>query len=153
MKHSKYVCKTEDSFWVFKFKSEGSKGLVQKIVLYTETGSENVYNLGFGDYDPETGSMNDISVTNNGDSAKILATVAATVYTFTEIHPAAWIMASGSTAARTRLYRMGITNNLSVISEHFAIFGYNCQGNWEYFVVGKTYEAFMITRKENDDTL
>lgn len=153
MKHSKYLCKAEDSFLVFKFSSEGSKGLVQKIVIYTETGSENVYNLGFGDYDSQTGSMSDRSVTNNGDSAKVLATVAATVYTFTEMNPAAWIMASGSTAARTRLYRMAITNNLSEISEHFAIFGYNCEGRWEYFVVGKAYEAFMITRKENDDTL
>ncbi|MCF0053180.1 hypothetical protein LXM25_24130 [Dyadobacter sp. LJ53] len=83
MKHAKYLCKAEDSFLVFKFWSEGCKGSVQKIIVYTETDSENVYNLGFGDYDPETGSMNDLSVTNNGDSAKVLATVASTVYTFT----------------------------------------------------------------------
>lgn len=153
MKHAKYRCRAEDSFLVFKFKSEGVKGSIQKIVIYTETNSKNVYNLGFGDYDEETGSMNDLSVTNNGDSAKILATVAATVYKFTKWNPEAWIMASGSTSARTRLYRMGITNNLSEISEHFAIFGYNCEGNWEYFVVGRAYDAFMVTRKENDDTL
>ncbi len=82
------------------------------MVQYTETGTENIYNLAFGDFDEETNSINDISITNNGDSTKVLATVASTVYAFIEKHPNAWIFATGSTIVRTRLYRMGITNNI-----------------------------------------
>lgn len=91
-----------------------------------------------------------MSITNNGDSLKVLATVASTVYAFTEKYPNAWIFATGSTTVRTRLYRMGITNNLAEISEDFSIFGYNAEENWEEFVVGEDYEAFLLTKKGNN---
>ena len=58
-------------------------------------------------------------------------------------------MATGSTAVRTRLYRMGITNNLAEISEDFKVFGLNSSGEWEKFIVGEDYEAFLLTKKEN----
>lgn len=123
------------------------------MVEYTETATINVYNLGFGDYDEASGSINDLSVTNNGDSLKVLSTVASTVYAFTEKHPGAWILATGSTAVRTRLYRMGITNNLAEISEDFKVFGYTSRGIWEEFVVGEDYEAFLLTKKNNNFVL
>jgi len=134
---------------LFEFTSEGPKGKIKKIVEYSETGTENVYNLGFGDYDEVTSGINDLSVTNNGDSLKVLATVASTVYAFTEKHPNAWIFATGSTIVRTRLYRMGITNNLAEIAEDFIVLGYNSKGEWEEFVIGEDYEAFLLTKKSN----
>ncbi|MBX2931939.1 MAG: hypothetical protein KF781_08350 [Chitinophagaceae bacterium] len=110
---------------------------------------ENVYNLAFGDYDEKAKSIDDLAVTNNGDSLKVLATVASTVYAFTEKHPNALIIATGSTAARTRLYRMGITNNLAEISEDFIIFGYTKDEKWVEFETGEDYEAFLVIKKEN----
>jgi hypothetical protein len=80
---------------------------------------------------------------------KVLATVASTVYAFTEKYPKAWILATGSTSVRTKLYRMGITNNLTEISENFIVLGYYSQENWEEFIVGEDYEAFLITKKDN----
>ena len=65
----------------YEFISEEPKNLIKKIVEFTETGTENVYNLGFADYDEITKTTSDISVTNNGDSLKLLATGASTVYT------------------------------------------------------------------------
>lgn len=47
---------------------------------------------------------------------------------------------------RTRLYRMGLTNNLTEISKDFHIYGLKGD-NWEEFIVGEDYEAFMATRK------
>ena len=91
---------------------------------------ENVYNLAFGDYDEEVKGIDDKAITNNGDSLKVLATVASTVYAFVEKHPKSWIVAPGSTEARTRLYRMGITNNLAEISDDFLIFGYTNDEKW-----------------------
>jgi hypothetical protein len=124
--------------------------LIKKVVEYTETSTENVYNLGFGDFDEATNSIDDLSITNNGDSLKVLATVASTVYAFMEKYPDAWIFATGSTVVRTRLYRMGIMNNLVEISEDFVVFGYNANGNWEQFVVGEDYDAFLLTKKDNN---
>jgi hypothetical protein len=149
MKYPKYQYRSETSMTHYEFTSEGPKGLIKKIVEFTKTGTENVFNLGFADYDENTKTTSDISVTNNGDSLKVLATVASTVYAFTQKNPKAWILATGSTKVRTRLYRMGITNNIAEISEDFKVFSLNSNGEWDIFVIGEDYEAFLLTKKEN----
>ena len=149
MKHPKYNYRSESTLQFYEFISEGPKGLIKKMVIYTETTTENVYNLGFGDYDESSNGINDFDVTNNGDSLKVLATVASTVYAFIEKYPNAWILATGNTTVRTRLYRMGITNNLAEIETDFIVFGYTKNEEWEKFLVGEDYEAFLLTKKEN----
>jgi hypothetical protein len=109
---------------------------------------KNYFNLGFGDKDEQTGEINDEVITNNGDSQKILATVASTVYAFTDKHPDAMIYAKGSTNVRTRLYRIGITNNLLEIKKDFNVFGLK-NNQWHEFRKHTEYEAFLITRKKH----
>ena len=83
------------------------------------------------------------------DSLKVLATVASTVYAFTEKYPNAWIFATGSTNVRTRLYRMGITNNIEEIKTDFDVYGLTVNTNvWEEFIGGEDYEAFLITKRK-----
>ena len=107
MNYPRYEYETEDSLLYYEFISEGPKGSIKKVVEYSKTSVENVYNLAFGDYDEENGEIDDKSVTNNGDSQKVLSTVASTVYAFTGKYPQAWIYATGSTNVRIRLYRWG----------------------------------------------
>jgi hypothetical protein len=147
MNKPKYLYKSEPFLRVYEFISEGSKGAIKKLVEFSETGTENVYNLAFGDFDERTQAINDLSITNNGDSLKVLATVASTIYAFTEKYPNAWIFATGSTAVRTRLYRMGITNNLVEINLDFQVYGLTQEGIWQEFISGEDYEAFLITKK------
>jgi hypothetical protein len=148
MNKPKYLYKSEEFLKVYEFISEGPKGQIKKMVQYTDTGTENVYNLAFGDYDEKSMNINDSSITNNGDSSKVLATVASTIYAFTDKYPNAWIFATGSTVVRTRLYRMGITNNLEEITEDFYVYGLTTDTNiWEEFIIGEDYEAFLITKK------
>nr|WP_291041544.1 hypothetical protein [Dyadobacter sp. 50-39] len=98
-------------------------------------------------------TFNDMLVSNNGDSYKVLATVAATVVEFTENHPKAAVLASGSTKSRTRLYRMALNRYLCDIQQQFVIFGY-CRNNyWETFIRDQEYEAFLLTRSENQQQL
>ena len=130
----------------YEFISEGPKGQIKKIVEYTPTTIANVYNLTFGDYDGSLSGINDKIITNNNDSQKVLATVASTVYAFTGKYPKAWVYATGSTVVRTRLYRMGLTNSLFEISKLFYVYGLKGE-NWEQFIVGEDYEAFVVTRK------
>jgi hypothetical protein len=47
--------------------------------------------------------------------------------------PEATIIATGSTAASTRLYRMGISNYLDEISRDFTVLGLTEAGEWEVF--------------------
>lgn len=138
MNFPKYQYRTGEYFLCFEFISEGPQRFVKKLVEYNQTTVENIYNLGFGDYDESTGRINDLVVTNNnGDSQKVSATVAFTVYTFIEKYPDAKIFATGSTFVRTRLYRMGITNNLTEISKEFIILGYAKDKKRENFIVGE----------------
>ena len=150
MNKPKYLYKTEERLMVFEFISEGAKGTIKKMITYSYTGTENIYNLGFGDYDEEQKRIDDRTITNNGDSQKVLATVASTIYAFTEKYPNAYIFATGSTAIRTRLYRMGITTNIEEIKIDFDVYGLNIDTNkWEEFIIGEDYLAFIVTKKSN----
>ena len=96
----------------FEFVSEGPRGRIVKLVKYTETSVKGVYNLGFGDKMGEEDDFDDMVISDNKDSVRVLATVAETVYRFTNKFPNASVLATGSTPTRTRLYRIGISNSL-----------------------------------------
>jgi hypothetical protein len=146
MKYPKYDYSTEDQLLYYEFVSEGPKGRIKKVVEFSKTTVEGVYNLAFGDLDETTRQIDDKTITNNGDSFKVLATVASTVYAFTSKYPDIWVFATGSTIVRTRLYRMGLTNNLAEISVDFNVYGLK-NYIWEEFLTGEDYEAFMVKRK------
>lgn len=146
MKHERYQYSAEKELMYFEFFSIGPKGKVRKIIEFSETNVENVYNLAFGDFDEETQRISDRVVIGNGDSLKVLAKVASSVYAFTTERPESWVFATGSTAVRTRLYRMGLTNNVAEISRDFHVYGLK-EDQWEEFLIGEDYEAFLVKRK------
>jgi hypothetical protein len=146
MLKERYDIETSTDTRTFEFISVGPKGEITKVVRYSEINIKGYYNLGFGDKDPITGYLSDVIVTNNGDSQKVLASVAATLYVFTDKNPEAVVIATGSTEARTRLYRMGITNNIREVENDFIIMGLTEKG-WENFRKNVTYGAFLIKRK------
>ena len=147
MLDDRYDVKTAPDLTSFEFDSIGPKGTVSKVVRYTELNLRSFYNVGFGDKDELTGFVSDLTVTNNNDSQKVLATVAATLYAFMEAYPNATVIATGSTEARTRLYRMGITNSFETIEADFEVLGLTAESEWEPFRKNITYGAFLVTRK------
>lgn len=142
----RYEYVSESEAELFKFTSEGPKGSIKKLVMYSQMVQNDIYNLAFGDYDEETGSINDTIITDNLDSQKVLATVASTLYVFTDKHPNVWVYATGSSLARTRLYRIGITKNLQEILTDFEVYGLK-HDSWHNFEKGIEYEAFLVKRK------
>jgi hypothetical protein len=148
MKLDKYELKSGEQLEVFEFVSIGQKGKIPKIVQYTPTNYKDLYNLGFGDKNIETGEIDDIVISNNGDSEKVLATVVATLYAFIDKHKESMVYATGSTKSRTRLYRMGITKYLDEIKEDFEIYG-ELENGWEEFQKDVEYEAFLVKLKDN----
>ena len=102
--------------------------------------------MGFGDTNAETGEIDDNVISNNGDSEKVLATVVATLYAFTDTHKNALVYATGNTKSRTRLYRMGITKYLEEVQQDFEIFG-ELGEEWEESRKDIDYEAFLVKRK------
>lgn len=147
MKLPRYQLRAEKSFMVFEFISEGPKGQIPKLVKFSETNLKGLFNLAFGDKDEHTGEINDKTISNNSDSEKVLATVVATLYAFTDKHPENYVLATGSTKSRTRLYRMGITKYFEEIQKDYFIFGLRNE-EWENFEIGIEYEAFLAKRKK-----
>lgn len=118
-----YPIVSSETSMVFEFVSEGIRGSIPKMVIYSETHLSNFYILSFGDKDAVTGDMDDQVVSDNGDREKVLSTVASTLYIFTNKFPFARVFATGSTKARTRLYRMDISIHLEEIQQDFEVYG------------------------------
>ncbi len=148
MHYPRYDYSAENELTIFEFDNIGNKGKITKIVQYTEMSVKGYFNLGFGDLDIATREINDGIVTNNGDGQKVLATVVSTVYAFTGKNPEAYIYATGSSESRTRLYRMGITNNLEELKKDFYVFGLRNDQVFEPFIIGEDYLGFLVTRKK-----
>lgn len=133
----------------YEFVSLGPRGEIKKAVRYDKM-KENpspLFNLSFGDWNEKMNRIDDRVVTNNGDSQKVLATIAATVLHFTIEKPESYIFAIGSTLARTRLYQMGIAANLSLVRSLFEVEGY-IWNHWESFQTGHNYSAFLLKPKK-----
>ena len=146
MKVEKYQLKSESSLTIFEFVGEGAKGLIRKRIEFQATNDSKLFNLAFGDKNLLTEQIDDLVVSNNGDSQKVLATVVAAVYAFFDKHPNTFVYAKGSTKARTRLYRMGMTKFYEEMINDFHL--YSQIGNEFYlFEQGVEYEGFLAQKK------
>ncbi|MBV4358590.1 DUF6934 family protein [Pinibacter aurantiacus] len=148
MKIDKYLLKSECSFIIFEFISEGPKGNIHKVIHFQKTNQPRVFNLAFGDKNLDTGDIDDLAISNNNDGEKVLATVVSAVYAFFEKHPDSFVYATGSTKSRTRLYRMGITKYYGEMVADFYLYGRTDDG-FQEFELNKDYIGFLAQRKFN----
>lgn len=146
MKVEKYQLKSESSLTTFEFISEGPKGLIRKRIEFQITTDPRLFNLAFGDKNLATGEIDDQVTSNNADSEKVLATVIGAVYAFFDRHPDTFVYAKGSTRARTRLYRMGVTKYSEEMRRDFYLYG---QVGEDFFPFqgGVEYDGFLAQRK------
>ncbi|MGV3602344.1 MAG: DUF6934 family protein [Dyadobacter fermentans] len=147
MDHERYELIVDEENHRFEFTSNGPCGSIKKMVIFRPLSNDgNHYNLAFGDWDNENQVLNDTAVSNNGDTFRILNTVAFAVQTFAARNTDVVILASGSTAARTRLYQINILKYWKEISIRFVVRGMR-RGKWEPFKKGINYEAFLLFHK------
>ncbi|MDR3693491.1 DUF6934 family protein [Mucilaginibacter sp.] len=133
-------------FQEYEFFSEGPQGRIKKIVRYRRISNDPVtYNLAFGD-ENEKGVVSDTVISNNRDKDMVLTTVANTINAFSDHYGNHFIYAEGSTAARTRLYQMGIARLWEAISMDFDVWGYK-DDSWQDFRINVNYDAFLVKRK------
>jgi hypothetical protein len=142
-----YFLEADKNLSIFEFISDGKNGRFELTIQYSETNIRSIFNLGFGAINKVTGIIDDTIILNNGDTQKILRTVASSIYAFIDKYPNVAILIKGSTLARTRLYRMGITLNLAEIQSDFEVLGFK-NSKWQPFNKNETYEAFLVNRKK-----
>ncbi len=142
-----YNLSSDTSQVVFTFFSIGRKGIITKVVVYEHI-NENNFNLAFGDYNSVTQTIDDLSVSNNGDLSKVLATVIKTMDMFFIKHPNATIFLKGSTSTRTKLYQRIITNNAKEVEKKYKIMGIELENETNYLPIDflKNYVQFCIKR-------
>ena len=99
-----YKTSQKEGFDVFLFFSEGKNGNTPKVIAYQYI-SDLVYNLAFGDLNIKTGELDDLSISNNGDIIKIMATVIKTLSVFFKKHPKVNVVFKGSDDLRIKLYQ------------------------------------------------
>ena len=129
----------------YEFYSEGPNGRIKKVVEYYRLDElePEIFNLAFGDWNDENHQINVFANSNNADRDKVLATVAATVIAFMKDHPDSYIIATGGTLSRTRLYQIGIGKMWAEIDELFEILGL-INDTWQLFKKGVNYDAFLL---------
>ena len=152
MNQEKYKLEVDKENKIYAFKSIGPQGVITKIVQFYpvslhETGFENVYNLGFGDYDPLTVKLNDKVNSNNGDRDIVLASVTAAALDFLGENPNFTLYAVGSTPNRTRLYQMGINRFYNEIITDYVVWELRGDATWEVFEQNINYQAFVMRRR------
>ena len=130
----------------FSFDSVGPDKTTRKLIFYERIADGiDLYNLALVDaYDD--GSLDDLSVSNNQDMPRILATVVETMHVFFRQYPTATVIFSGSTPARTRLYRVAISQNLALFEETFFVYGL-LTGKPEPYQLNRPYQAFTVRLK------
>lgn len=146
MSFERYQLEAYEDLMTFEFISKGPNGDIQKIIVFSKFKDRDYYNLAFGDKIEGSNDFDDESVSDNDDYLKILATVAKAVLIFTEKNKEAWVVATGSTTSRTRLYQIAISKNLIELQIYFHIYGYKDK-KWIKFEKNMACEAFLVKRK------
>jgi len=146
LKRYSYIAR--DNFQRFEFQSEGPKGSIKKLVRFAKIrdGLPGIYNLAFGDRTAGSNDIDDSVITNNADTAVVLATVASTVNDFCTHHGNHYVFAAGSTPSRTRLYQIGIAGIWTQIILDFDLSGLR-EGRWAQFKPNVNYDAFLVKKK------
>ncbi|WP_435404586.1 DUF6934 family protein [Mucilaginibacter flavus] len=147
LKHYSYL--NSNDYHNYEFYSDGPKGRIRKLVIFTRISEEepHVYNLAFGDAHPLSGQLDDSVVSNNEDRDTVLVTVAQTIVDFCNHHGNHYIYAEGSTASRTRLYQISISNLWQYISADFEVYGLKNDQWYNFRPNTINYEAFLVQRK------
>ncbi|KLT69026.1 MULTISPECIES: DUF6934 family protein [unclassified Flavobacterium] len=160
----------------YLFASVGEKTIVKAIEYSPVTiiDSKTVYNLGFGDYDEDKGTIIDNINSNNGDIYIVFNTVLSTIPSFFETNPDAVIIVSGSDShenfindclpkctkkctdkcknhqRRIKTYRYYVDKNFDELSESFTFFGRNKtkENLFVQYIPNQDYDDILVYKKK-----
>ena len=164
----------------FFFISKGKQDII-KVIHFSfvqELNGQNVYNLGFGDYDVENDTIMDDTNTNNGDVYKVFNTVLSTIPVFFEDFGNGILMVQGSDGRpefiehcksvckktcidecknlnrRINIYRGYVDKHFNKLSIDYQFLGGVNEGEQQTILVPyeryKKYDAVFLCRKNHN---
>jgi hypothetical protein len=129
----------------YEFESVSQEKVVQKVVLFTQTDSPQIFNLALLDV-LEGGKMSDVSVTNNDDLRTVIATVFKIIEDFLNKNQDRFVIFKGSDDRRQRLYRIVIGRELELLQQNFQIWGV-VDNEITIFEINKEINFYLIGKK------
>lgn len=132
----------------YNFSSVSTEKEVLKVVRFSETQLEDIYNLSLLDKLPDGRESNDKSETKNKDMDVVLATVMQIIVDFLDRNPPWIVYIEGSEEKRKRVYQILINREYDRLHDKFTILGgYDDYTQLEPFERGKNYDCFMISKR------
>jgi hypothetical protein len=129
---------------LFLFESDGPQGKITKIIEFALI-DDNIWNLGFGDWQKE--GISDTVISNNQDIVKVMNTVAQTVYIFLNQYPNSIILIKPVDEKRSKLYNTIFQRHLKDIELSFEVHGY-IKDVIEPYSPLKIYDVLQIKLKD-----
>ncbi len=127
----------------FTFVSEGASGRILKIIRFDPV-REGIWNLAFGD--SVNGELDDSVISNNGDVAKVLGTVAAALYEFSRQRPEISILIFPVDERRKQLYNIAFRRRQREIEQTFQVLG-GIDGSFELYRPEIEFDFFLLSRR------
>lgn len=147
MKSEFYNFHTENNSLSFTFQSISDEKTINKIVIYSKVSDfPEIYNLALGDI-LDNDEVSDLTISNNSDLHKVIATVVQTMLIFFKRYPDNHIYFKGNTPERTRLYRIAISRELNEAKEIFDIYGI-IDDILQPFQANHAYESYLVSLKK-----
>ena len=159
----------------YLFESRGHKSIIKAIEYspITKRKGRIIYNLGFGDYDENTGGIIDNINSNNGDMRRVFSTVLNTVPKFFKENENAGIWVAGSDSSisfknqckynckknckdicknidrRIKIYRYYVDKNFKALNKEYKFYGL---ANKEFvqYLPGNDYPKILVYKKKID---
>jgi hypothetical protein len=130
------------------FESIGINKDTRKMVVYVpDENKEDLFHLIFGDLTDDN-TIDVFAISNNQDMKMILSSVIQTLHIFFEINPTKKVFFTGSTDARTRLYRATISKLFAKTELFYNIYGLLNNDTTEPFVKTTQYKGYFIEKKK-----
>ena len=151
MEKPTYKVESSNDGFNYFFDSVSESQIIKKAVAYIPTKSNpELYQMIFGNLLPD-GEIDVFAVSNNDDMPLIITTIVGTLMKFFEKYPKKKVYFTGSTTARTRLYRAAISKFLKTTELYYQVFGILDDGSIEIFNPTNQYFAFLIIQKDEKD--
>ncbi len=144
MKGEGYPLVEDEEKISFRFKSEGQKGIIEKVVEFSPIPG-GWWNLAFGDAREER--FDDEAVSNNLDIRKVIQTVANSVHIFLEAYPERQVLIVPVDAKRRSLYNRVFQQHWEDMEQVYSVKGISATEIAPYSAQ-KLFDAFLVSRKE-----
>jgi hypothetical protein len=128
---------------LYTFTSEGVKGEIYKIIIFTPIGG-NKWNLAFGDW--RNDDIDDKIMTNNQDVVRVIGTVAKVAFEFLKNNQDATLVIKPVDEKRKKLYNIVFQRHHKTLIEMFQIIGFIGEMVEIYSPVS-TYDIFELSLK------